>query len=563
LIQYLIKLSVSLAVVYLFYRFILRPLTFYTWNRWYLAGYSLIAFIIPFIDINPILNSIGPNQADVIRFIPVIDPAALENRSWINLNNRWNWVVIGILSGILVMLIRLGLQFLSYHRLRSSSVLLSESPVKIFQVDKNIVPFSFGNSIFINRKQHGEREMQEIIRHEFIHVKEKHTADMIWAEILCILNWYNPFAWLIKKVICQNLEFIADQQVLKNGLDKKEYQYLLLKVAGGASFRITNQFNFSFLRKRILMMNKMKSARLHMLKFLFVLPMLAVLLLSFRERIEGLLEQQNPYQQKSGKSFQEVHGQLNSRSAPDTVPVVISLDTLSLKPATVIISSRDSNYIFSTNSKQQPLFIVDEVIRESKFVKLIDPASIDRVEILKDKYALQYGDKGKNGVVRIHTKSVRKVEVKHQEMIELSVTADKQVAITLDSVTIASDSIIFENNTRQFLVQDSIQVDASLDRGKAPSILRIKGTAPNRQVLYIIDGVKQPLGTDLRNLDSEKIESINVIKDAHAVDIYGSEAANGVIIINTKAKLPVNTVLPRKAGEPGARKSEPAVIKQN
>ncbi len=52
---------------------------------------------------------------------------------------------------------------------------------------------------------------------------------MIWAEVLCILNWYNPFAWLIKKVIRQNLEFIADQKVLQNGLDKKQYQYLLLK----------------------------------------------------------------------------------------------------------------------------------------------------------------------------------------------------------------------------------------------------------------------------------------------------------------------------------------------
>ncbi len=88
IIQYLIKLSVSLAIVYFFYRFILRPLTFYTWNRWYLLGYSAIAFIIPFVDINPMLSSISPEQIEVIGLIPVIDAGSL-NQNWFNLNDRW------------------------------------------------------------------------------------------------------------------------------------------------------------------------------------------------------------------------------------------------------------------------------------------------------------------------------------------------------------------------------------------------------------------------------------------------------------------------------------------
>jgi hypothetical protein len=127
-----------------------------------------------------------------------------------------------------------------------------------------------------------EAELKEIIRHEFVHVKQRHTHDIIWSELLCILNWYNPFVWLIRKAIRQNLEFIADNKVLEQGFDKKKYQYLLLKVTGNNHFSIANQFNLSSLKKRIAMMNKMKSARAQLIKFLFIVPLVAVMLLAFR-----------------------------------------------------------------------------------------------------------------------------------------------------------------------------------------------------------------------------------------------------------------------------------------
>jgi beta-lactamase regulating signal transducer with metallopeptidase domain len=146
----------------------------------------------------------------------------------------------------------------------------------------NIIPFSFGKSIYINRAMHSEEELKKIIEHEFVHIKQRHSADMIWAEIFCMLNWYNPFAWLIRKSIRQNLEFIADNGVLESGIDRKQYQYLLLKVTGNTSYSMGNNFNFSSLAKRIFMMNKAKSATIHLVKFLFILPLAAVMILAFR-----------------------------------------------------------------------------------------------------------------------------------------------------------------------------------------------------------------------------------------------------------------------------------------
>lgn len=279
IITYLIKLSVCLAVVFLFYQLVLRKLTFYNWNRWYLLGYTLLSFYIPFINISPVLEKNEWTNSEVITWVPVIVSSNSNSLS------TWDMIVLFVATGVLVMLVRLLIQLLSFRKMMKKATKVSEDGMTIYQVDDNIIPFSFGNSIFINRALHNETELQEIIRHEFVHVKQKHSFDIIWGELLCLFNWYNPFAWLLKKAIRQNLEFIADHKVLEHGVDKKQYQYLLLKVIGNNHFSIANQFNFSSLKKRIAMMNKMKSAKRNLVRFLFLLPVLAIILLSFREQL--------------------------------------------------------------------------------------------------------------------------------------------------------------------------------------------------------------------------------------------------------------------------------------
>lgn len=279
IITYLIKLSVCLAVVFLFYQLVLRKLTFYNWNRWYLLGYTLLSFYIPFINISPVLEKNEWTNSEVITWVPVIVSSTSNSLS------TWDMIVLFVAAGVLVMLVRLLIQLLSFRKMMKKATKVSEEGMTIYQVDDNIIPFSFGNSIFINRALHNETELQEIIRHEFVHVKQKHSFDIIWGELLCLFNWYNPFAWLLKKAIRQNLEFIADHKVLEHGVDKKQYQYLLLKVIGNNHFSIANQFNFSSLKKRIAMMNKMKSAKRNLVRFLFLLPVLAIILLSFREQL--------------------------------------------------------------------------------------------------------------------------------------------------------------------------------------------------------------------------------------------------------------------------------------
>ena len=295
---YVIKLSVSLSIVWIFYQLFLRRLTFYTLNRWYLLGYALLSFLIPLINIGPIMEKDPARPPLVIQFIPPIGniltpagnavvpsgPPAAAATHW----DWWNYILLFIAAGAVLLLIRMAGRWFSLRRIRRQARLIENTGIRIYQVDEDIIPFSFGKAIYINQHLHTESEASAIILHEYVHIRQQHTADILLVELICILNWYNPFAWLLRYSVRQNLEFIADSKVLENGIDKKNYQYHLLKVIGEPRYRLANNFNFSSLKKRIIMMNKIRSARLHLLKFLFILPLIAVLLVAFRDKYDGV-----------------------------------------------------------------------------------------------------------------------------------------------------------------------------------------------------------------------------------------------------------------------------------
>lgn len=290
IIIYLVKCSLAIAALYIFYRVFFRRLTFYNNNRWFLTGFSMACFVFPFINIGQWFQQQELQETAVIDWVPVISlPLQEEYTTTIVAADSVSiyGVIAAILGiGMVVMLLRLLIQMWSFRKLVQKATVLHAGNTTIYEMTDHVIPFSFGNAIFINPALHSEAELEKIIQHEFIHVKEKHSIDIIWGEILQIVCWYNPFAWMLKKAIRQNLEFIADQKVLQRGYSKKEYQYLLLKVMGTQPFRIATGFSFFSLKKRIAMMNKNKTSRFHALQFLLLLPVVALLLLSFRKQIQ-------------------------------------------------------------------------------------------------------------------------------------------------------------------------------------------------------------------------------------------------------------------------------------
>lgn len=473
IIDYILKLNICFAVVYLFYQLFLRKLTFYNWNRWYLLGYTALSFIIPLVDIMPSLQKRAPETVSVVQWIPAISFQQPAEQSFFDTLSYWDRGLAILMLGAFLLLIRFLVRFMSFQKMKAKARLISEGDTNIYQVDGNARPFSFGNAIFINTEMHGGEELEEIIRHEFVHVKQKHTIDILWCELLCILNWFNPFVWALRHNVKQNLEFIADNQVLQNGIDKKEYQYLLLKVMGNRQFTFTNHFNFSSLKKRIAMMNTLKSARIHMVKFMFLLPVVAVLLLSFRKEVIKLQEKQTISEEKRGDN---PGGRLPEKfvtmeKEQPTVAVTPSLkkDTLPAEKKKVAIALRGN-----PDSDSNPLIVIDGVVMGSNHsLNTVNVDDIESFTILKDENASAiYGERAKDGVILVTTK-------------------------------------------------DGVKRNRSIIKG-------MEGKNPK----YVLNG-KPIESIALIDLDPKDIQSISVLKGESAKSLYGADASDGVILITT------------------------------
>lgn len=136
-------------------------------------------------------------------------------------------------------------------------------------------PFSFFRWVVLNPAQHTPDEQEQILRHERVHVRQWHSLDTLLAEVLCIVCWFNPGAWLFRRLVHQTLEYIADRAVLQEGVDARAYQYNLLKVTLSANNpTISNHFSQSELKNRIIMMNKHKSRWYVWLKYPLVIGLI-------------------------------------------------------------------------------------------------------------------------------------------------------------------------------------------------------------------------------------------------------------------------------------------------
>lgn len=150
--------------------------------------------------------------------------------------------------------------------------------ITFYQLKNDMTPFSFFTLIFIHTEKHSETEIEQILLHELTHVRQWHSVDIMLIELLFLFSWWNPFVWLMKREMAMNLEYLADNGVLRRGIDSREYQFHLLRLTyHETAVQIVNNFNVSQLKKRIMMMNKTKSPTLSLAKYLLMLPLIFLL----------------------------------------------------------------------------------------------------------------------------------------------------------------------------------------------------------------------------------------------------------------------------------------------
>jgi hypothetical protein len=189
------------------------------------------------------------------------------------------------LIGVAILSVKFILEFGSLIKLMISIKKEKRHPFNFIATSKNVSPFSFFNWIVYNPTQFDNEELKQIIAHEKIHATQFHSIDIILMQIASVVFWFNPFIWLYKKELQQNLEFIADSMTQEIIACSKSYQQLLLKTSVPEyQIALTNNFYNSLIKKRIVMLHKQKSNKINQWKLFTVLPLIALFLISFNTK---------------------------------------------------------------------------------------------------------------------------------------------------------------------------------------------------------------------------------------------------------------------------------------
>ena len=280
---YLLQVNLGIILFYALYKLICTRDTFFNSRRLILMLALILPFIIPLIDIREWMETrdslVMLTNFDYSTTIPeiVVGTAGTEPGNQVFVISEWIKNIY--IAGILALSVRLIVQAISLYLIILRTPEKTVNGIRIKCLKDKSGPFSFFNWIFLNPDTVKEEEMSEILTHEMAHVRQKHSIDVIISELVNICCWINPFAWLMKREVRLNLEFLADRKVMDAGFATKSYQYHLLGLTYSHKYGLSNNFNFSHLKQRIIMMNKKKTNGAGHIKYaLFTIPAFALLL---------------------------------------------------------------------------------------------------------------------------------------------------------------------------------------------------------------------------------------------------------------------------------------------
>lgn len=453
---YFLKANIILAALTGFYLLVLRKSTFYTFNRVYILFAIVAALALPLAEFPMNIGTeFFSNTSNNVIIIPTT--LSIQNAEMVSSTTWLQWqhgVLLLLALGFSVCIVRLLIQLISLY-LFARKTYVRHAQGNRFNISEELIgPFSFFGFICINPSLYTEQELDEVIAHENAHVGQLHSVDIILLELMRCVFWINPFIHILRKEARQNLEYLADEQVVKMGFNTVHYQYTLLKVADSRILPvIVSEFRMLNLKKRIIMMNKSKASKLGLLRYGLTIPLLAFLWF-----LAAPVQAQEP-EKKTEKSntVMRIHG-INTTGSGESPLIIVNgeeVANINLNSAHVesiavlkdeaatkeygekgkngviivttkdgdaegdatlsthkVISSGSSTIVYGSNKSTKVttlpegiLYIVDGKEASSGILKEIDPDDIASIAVLKDESATkEYGEKGKNGVIVITKK---------------------------------------------------------------------------------------------------------------------------------------------------------------
>ena len=519
---YILKSSVCLAGFYLFYRLLLSRETFHRFNRIALLALLLLSLCLPFIQFTTSQHTeVHQTMLTIEQLLMMADATAVVPQ-------EQEITVSGI--QILLMIYLAGILFFTVRNLYSLTSLLMllksgrkekiEHGITLVVHEKQIAPFSWMKYIVISRTDL-EENGREILIHEMAHIRNRHSIDLLIADICIFFQWFNPASWLLKQELQNIHEYEADETVIKEGVNAKEYQLLLIKKAVGTRlYSMANSFNHSKLKKRITMMIKKKSNPWARMKYAYVLPLAAVAVVAFaRPEFSNKMEEISAVKVNDLKEIVETKVLENQSSSPVLVkekPLMAVSDTTKKKK-----TAEDPVFMVVEEMPEYPGGLnacMQFIARNIKYPVLASEAKVE----------------GRVIVQFVVDKDGSIVEQRVARSVEPSLDAE-----ALRVVSMMPKWKPGKQKGQNVRVQFAMPVTFRLEGGGAPQnhasavAVRLNDSQPTP--LIIVDG-KEISNAVLQSIDPENIESISVLKDESATKIYGEKGKNGVILVTLKVK---------------------------
>ncbi|OCB73503.1 peptidase M56, BlaR1 [Flavobacterium piscis] len=300
MIPYILHSALILSACLLFYKLLLQKETFFHLNRYVLLACMLLAFVLPLVPVPQQLSfrnapvatavvlpetPIHKNSITQVKQESVQKTFVAPTKQFINVEVVLQWLIYLYWFGVIVFGINFLMQAVILITRAYSGSVIQDGKFRIVEITEDKAPCSFANNIFINPEKYEWETYNQILLHEKIHIEQKHTIDLLLAEMMLIFQWFNPFAWQWRKALEINLEFLTDDQMLQQDtVERESYQFSLLKVAAPQfPLSLTTNYNQSLLKKRIIMMNSKKSNVNTTWKYFFLVPLMVLFVCLFNQ----------------------------------------------------------------------------------------------------------------------------------------------------------------------------------------------------------------------------------------------------------------------------------------
>ncbi|MGC1392187.1 MAG: M56 family metallopeptidase, partial [Bacteroidales bacterium] len=274
---YLLKSVIWLTGFTVVFILFLRNERFFFLNRIYLVAGILTSLVFPLISVHytvvlPMIRNFQDESAVT---------AEIQKTGSSIIPDLKLMLLVLYLSGVLFVLTLIIRQGRSLLRTIKKAEIISLRPVKLIKTPDNTSAFSFFSYVFVNPSI-TDIETKEIMNHELVHIRQRHWFDLLLAELLCMIQWFNPLVWIYVRFMRQNHEYLADEVALQQTTDPTIYRAVLLnQIVGAPVVSLTNSFNYSLNKKRFNMMKNIISSPYRKMKILLILPVFAIVLYAF------------------------------------------------------------------------------------------------------------------------------------------------------------------------------------------------------------------------------------------------------------------------------------------